>query len=209
MIIFSINMTSRDHLSPSTNISPLISITDIIRTRKKRKLIKCKKLKYKYQSFIIPRDTKHYYSSSEQVFIDWCPYSICSTIEDSVELNLFINSKFDYYTWYFMKKEPYQITQRFNPKSEMVDINVKKTLDIIICGIVRRFERDHHKIIPHSIAFEIRACIEVGAADFYCVGFNNPRFNTYPDPFHTPDDPNITPEDPNISPNIPDAWYGI
>ena len=193
-------MSNRDILyesMKSSRKSSLIPIIAIINANKKRKLTKSKNLKYKHQS-------------SFQVYLDWCPYAIFPNVEDLITLNLYLNAKYQYAAWLFMKRRPYQITQIFNPKSESVDLNVKKTLDIIICGIMHRFEEENKVIVPNNIPLKIRQYIEVGAAQFHCAGYNNPRFKPYQDyPMYTPEDPTISFDNPNESPNIPEAWYGI
>lgn len=184
-------------MSSSSDNSNLY-ITSAIKIRKRRsKIIKCVALAYNYQSFILPRSPETPFESSN---IECCPYSMQSNIIDSVELNLFLNAKYDYNAWFFLIKEPFQVTHRLTPNKQVRDHNVKQLMELIVLGFIHKFEKKTNYTIPYVIAVIIRADIIVGAADFYCRGFNKPR----PDrslrcPFYQPETYD------NMS-YIPDAW---
>jgi len=131
--------------------------------------------------FITPEESRIYHSNQSvqsSIFFQFESYCISKINEYVGVLNLTLNAKFNVYTWVFQMRHPINIIQKFHfdPQSYQEQF-VNEIYGVFCDGYFREIENETNLQIPTVIGLVIKRYNKVGAADFYCETFKNPRFD--------------------------------
>ena len=138
-------------------------------------------------TFITNEFAELYHSNQSihaDVFFRFDPYPIskfseyASDIYESLTLNLTLNSKFNISTWLFQMKKPINVIQRFHINQLQMK-QVQQAWDDLFNGYMRNLEKKTKVWLPTAIIQLIKKNIQIGAAEFYCELFQDPRFGDF------------------------------